>query len=131
MTPTTTAVEARIARAYKQMEAGDLDGLLTLYLPDAIIQGAGQPPVAGTAALREFWRTTFDAYRVRATPEILEAIAFGNVVVVRGRAVGELAPTDGGAPVVLDTWFLQVYRVQPDGSVLFWRGANGPNPPAA
>ena len=121
-----TGVQARLAQAYRQMAAGDLEGLLTLYLPDAIIQSAGQPPIAGRAAIREFWRTTFAAYHVRLVPDVEEATALGDVVVVRGRATGALAPTNGDPPLPVDTWFLQVYRVQADGSVLFWRGANGP-----
>jgi hypothetical protein len=52
----------------------------------------------------------------------------GDAVVIRGTAVGELVPKSGAAVVHVDSWFMQIYRRQADGSLRFWRGANGPNP---
>ena len=122
-------VEGRIEQAYAAMAEGDIDGLLDLYTRDAVIQGASQPPVVGIDSIRNFWTATFAQFEVRLVPEVQEVSDFGAVLVVRGRAAGELVPRDGGAPIQVDTWFMQVYKRGTGGQVHFWRGANGPNAP--
>ena len=42
--------------------------------------------------------------------------------------MGVFPPRNGDAAVPVDSWFLQIYRRQADGTLLFWRGVNGPNP---
>jgi ketosteroid isomerase-like protein len=121
-------VEARLRAAYREMAAGELDKLLELYEPDAVIQSAGQAPVVGAKAIREFWRATFASYRVELVPDVFEETAFGDVAVVRGNAAGKLVPRAGGDTVAVNSWFMQVYRRRPDGTWHFWRGTNGPSP---
>jgi ketosteroid isomerase-like protein len=122
------AIETRLRHAYLQMGSGALDELLELYEPDAVIQSANQAPVAGAAAIRAFWMTTFNTYRVELVPEVLELAEFGEVAIIRGRAAGRLVARAGGDPIAVDTWFMQVYRRGSDGTWRFWRGTNGPNP---
>jgi len=110
------------------MGSEELDGLLELYEPDAVIQSANQAPIAGAAAIRSFWETTFDTYRVELVPEILELAEFGDVAIIRGKAAGRLVARAGGGPITVDTWFMQVYRRRANGTWRFWRGTNGPNP---
>jgi uncharacterized protein (TIGR02246 family) len=126
--PEYQLVQARLTQAYRDMAAGDLERLMQLYAPDALIQSPKATPVRGTQAIRAFWSKTFDQYRVELIPEVDEVTTLADTWVVRGRAVGTLTPRTEGAAIHVDTWFQQVYRKQPDGSVLFWRGANGPNP---
>ena len=126
----TTLAESTLARAYQDMETGNIDRLMTLYTEDALIQSAGQAPVTGTSAIRAFWRATFDQCRDELVPEVREVASFDEIVVVRGRAKGMLAPRNAGAPTPVDTWFMQIYRRQQDGTLRFWRGTNGPNPQA-
>ena len=123
-----TTVETELARAYQDMGAGDIEHLLELYAPDALFQGPSEPPTVGKQAIRAFWQATFDRYHVQLVPEIVETSDLGQAVVVRGRAVGALVPKNGDATVHVDSWFMQVYRRQADGTLRFWRGANGPNP---
>ena len=123
-----TSVESRLAQAYADMAAGDVERLLDLYTQDAVIQSPGELPIEGTTAIRSFWKAMFDRYQVQLTPEVGEVAVFGDIVVVRGRAVGVLAPKHGDAALQVDTWFMQIYRRQADGSLRFWRGTNGPNP---
>jgi ketosteroid isomerase-like protein len=125
---TVTAVEARLVQAYRDMAAGDIDQLMALYTEDALIQSAGERPLSGTTAIRAFWQTTFDRYDVQLIPEIHEVTSVAEMVVVRGRAVGVLAPKSEAAAMLVDSWFMQIYSKQADGSLRFWRGANGPNP---
>ena len=121
-------VQARLEGAYRDMAAADVKRLLELYRPDAIIQSAGQAPVEGTAAIRALWLGTFEKYDVEMVPQVEEVTAFGDIVVVRGRATGKFAPKNGDAPLPIDIWFLQIYRADVDGTLRFWRGTNGPNP---
>ena len=121
-------VQSRLTQAYRDMAAGDIEALLALYLPDALIQGPAQPPVVGTAAIRAFWLARFAQYRLDIEPEVQEVTVFGDLVVVRGRTVGVFSPRNGDAAVPVDSWFLQIYRRQADDTLLFWRGVNGPNP---
>lgn len=120
-------VQARLTQAYREMAAGDLDRLMDLYLRDALIQSPGEPAVAGSAAIRAYWQTLFDHYHVELVPEVQEIASFGQIAVIRGRAVGVLRPKSGAAALPIDSWFMQIYRRQADGTWRFWRGANGPN----
>lgn len=123
-----TTVQARLDQAYKDMAEGDVDKLMNLYAPDAIIQSPGEPAIAGTKAIRTFWKTTFLDYRVQITPEVYEVSDLGEHIVVRGRAYGNFQARKGKVVIPVDSWFLQVYILKEDGTLLFWRGANGLNP---
>ncbi|MCA9643996.1 MAG: nuclear transport factor 2 family protein [Polyangiaceae bacterium] len=121
-------VETRISQAYQGMARGDLEGLMTLYTPDAVIQSPGEAPVEGSAEIREFWRGTFATYRVEMVPTLSEVTQDGDLVVVRGTASGAFRPIAGAPAVQVNSWFMQIYRRQGSGGLAFWRGANGPNP---
>jgi ketosteroid isomerase-like protein len=121
------SVGARLERAYADMAAADLDKLMGLYMEDAIIQSAGAPALVGFAAIRSFWSTVFERYRVELAPRVGEETVFGDAVVVRGSAAGRMVPRNGEPAMDVDVWFMQVYRDGGDGLWRFWRGANGPN----
>jgi uncharacterized protein (TIGR02246 family) len=120
-------VTARLERAYTEMAAADLDQLMSLYTDDAIIQSAGEPPLVGVAAIRSFWSTVFERYRVDLAPRVAEETVFGDAAVVRGSAAGSMLPKNGEPAMNVDVWFMQIYREGADGRWRFWRGANGPN----
>jgi ketosteroid isomerase-like protein len=124
-TPMPTA-EQRLTQAYRDMASANLEGLMQLYTPDALILSANQPPVIGVASIRAMWVGTFERFVVRLAPEIDEVTDLGDLVVVRGRATGVLAPKTGADEVPVNTWFLQLYQRHADGTLRFWRGANGP-----
>lgn len=121
-------VQSRLTQAYRDMAAGDLERLLELYLPDALIQGPAQPPIAGMTAIRAFWLAKFERFHVEIEPQIQEVTVFGDTFVARGRTVGVFSARNGGAALHVDSWFLQIYRRQADGTLLLWRAVNGPNP---
>jgi ketosteroid isomerase-like protein len=125
---TVSDVELRIRLAYRQMAESDVDGLMTLYTSDAVIQNPNAPAIAGTSALRSFWTATLSAFSLQASADIQELIEFDGLIVVRGAVRGSMTPQSGGTPIHLDSWFQQIYRRAEDGSPRFWRGANGPNP---
>ncbi|GJE03632.1 YybH family protein [Methylobacterium isbiliense] len=122
-------VEARLRQAYKAMGDGNLEDLMTFFADDAVLQNPGQPALVGIAAIRAFWSNTLAGFVARVTPYVREADEFGEAVVLSGKVTGVMVSRANGAETPIDAWFLQVYRRQPDGSLRFWRGANGPNPP--
>jgi ketosteroid isomerase-like protein len=124
-------VEVRLTQAYRDMAAGDIDRLMDLYEQDALIQSSGERPIAGIINIRTFWQTIFDRYQVQLVPKVDEVTTFGEIVIVRGRAVGRFAPKDGQLAMPIDSWFMQIYRRRADGTLRFWRGANGPSAAAA
>lgn len=120
-------VTERIQQAYRSMNEADLESLMTLFTPDAILQNPGAAPIVGLAALRAFWSKTLSQFSLRVEPAIDDVDDLGVVIAVRGNVRGAMIPVAGGAEVTVDSWFHQLYRKHPDGSVQFWRGANGPN----
>jgi ketosteroid isomerase-like protein len=110
------------------MAAGKLDAAMTLYSPDAEVILPGQSPVKGTIAIRQWWADTLKEYEFQVSPHLVEATDIGDAVVLQGKAVGKLVARSGSGSVDIDSWFVQIYRKQPNGSYLFWRGASGPNP---
>lgn len=124
-----TSIEDRIKQAYKAMAEGDIEKLLDLYTEDAVIQNPSQPPIVGIDSIRSFWAATFAQFDLQVVPEVQEVSDFGDILILRGAAVGKVVPKDGSAPVQVNTWFMQVYKRNADGQLHFWRGTNGPNPP--
>ena len=125
----THEVKALLDAAYRAMANEQLGELLEIYAPDAIIQSAGERPVVGREAIERFWSLTFERFNVQLSASVDECTAFGEAVIVRGRATGVFAPKDGAPSTPVDSWFLQVYRRGSDGRLRFWRGANGPAAP--
>ena len=123
-------IRARLEQAYRDMAAADLERLMALYAVDAVIQSPGEPPIQGLPAIRAFWQATFALYRVELVPEIQEVTELEDVVVIRGQAHGRFLAKNGGSTITVHSWFMQIYRKPADGTLLFWRGANGPLPPA-
>ncbi|WP_433868983.1 nuclear transport factor 2 family protein [Saccharopolyspora sp. CA-218241] len=59
-----------VAVAYcERVTAGDVEAILELFEPDAVIEDpVGTGPVAGHAALRDYYRNIVDNYRSRVEP---------------------------------------------------------------
>ena len=50
--PTTTRGETLVRRYYACVDAGDVDGLVALFQPDAVYRRPGYPPMHGHGDLR-------------------------------------------------------------------------------
>ena len=123
----TSVVRRRLEQFYRDAEASDLEAMMALYAPDALILRNGQPPVVGRAAIRRWWQEIFAGSQLKARPEFDEVEQFGDAVVLRGRVRGTLMSKVGGELVPVDSWFLQIYRWR-EGAWEFWRGSSGTNP---
>lgn len=95
--------------------AGDLDGLLSLYEPDATFAAQTGASVTGTAGIREVL-ASFLAVRRTFEPEIGRALRSGDIalLVTTWKITGERA----GGPYESTGRTADVVRRQPDGS---WR----------
>jgi len=125
---TSATVFRKLEQFYKDMGAERLDAAMTLYAADAEVILPGQSPVVGASAIRSWWASTLSEYEFRVSPELVEAADLGDGVMLRGRAFGKFVSKKDGSALNIDSWFVQIYRRQPNGTYLFWRGASGANP---
>jgi ketosteroid isomerase-like protein len=113
------------------VQAGKLESMMSLFAEDVVLLGSGQPPVVGKAAVSAFWKSFLEQFNVQGGVHELDDVTnVGDAVVLQGRARATWIPKSGGSPVVTDNWFLHIYKRQPDGSLVLWRGAFGANAPA-
>jgi steroid delta-isomerase len=61
-------IQATMARYVELVDAGDIDGILALYAPDAVVEDpVGQVPLAGLDAIERFYRDGLGTMKVSAT----------------------------------------------------------------
>lgn len=89
----------------QRARAGDVEGLVALYEPDAVLAAPGGQEVRGTAALRDFYE------RLLADPPTFPTAATVNPPVRHGDIALTSTHVDGRATA-------EIARRQPDGS---WR----------
>ncbi len=121
----------RLAQFDREAGSGNLDAMMELFSDDAVVLGAGQAPLAGKESIRAWWKGILDQFKSQEVHEVGAVTSIGETVVLQGSARGTFVPNAGGSAVQIDSWFLHVYRRKPDGSLRLWRGAFGPNAPAA
>ena len=114
-TAPTTAAELPAALA-DRLAAGDLDGALALYEPDATFAPQPGAQVSGLDAIREAL-TQFVALRPALDGEIEKVLEAGDVALVTNRWTLRGTGPDGG-PLEMGGVSADVMRRQPDGT---WR----------
>lgn len=122
------SVFRKLVQFYEDLRAERLDAAMALYATDAQVILPSQAPVVGVNAIRTWWAALLGEFEFNVLPELIEAVDLGDGVLLRGRAVGFLLSRQDKSATPVDIWFMQVYRRQPDGAYLFWRGASGANP---
>lgn len=107
----TGCLVERVRRYYDRVDAGDLEGLLALFHPEVVYERGGHPAIVGLDALARFYR---EQRLIReGRHELLDVIAEGERVAVRGRFAGVLR---SGEPVAVRFADFHHFR---DG--LIWR----------
>lgn len=126
--PNAHTVFHRLENFYSEIENGQIDSAMNLYAPDAQILLPNQVAVKGKRDIRNWWQGILKDYNFKVSPKLVEATNADDMVILQGNAIGQLISRSGGAPVAINIWFMQIYRKQPNGEFLFWRGASGSNP---
>lgn len=96
----------------------DVERLVGIYAPDAVILPPGGPVIQGSETIRELFRQEFESFdtKLAFTTQAIEVD--GDMAFRRGRYVWRGTPRLSGQAVETTNKFLEVWRRQPDGS---WR----------
>lgn len=127
------SVRAVAAAIIAEDNARNLDSVLALYAPDAILMPPGEEPVRGRDAIRPRYEGLFRSFNPAIRSELDDVRVAGDLAFVSGRNTGELRPRDSAsAPRRLNDLFLMVLARNPGGrwriARLMWHA--GPTPPA-
>ena len=107
--------------------AGDLEGVLACYTPDAVLQPPGEDVVRGREAIKARYETLFTTFAPQIELRIDDVSAQGALAFVRGHNGGVLRPKAGGAPRTLDDNFVMLLQCDVDRwriSHLMWQPAS-------
>ncbi|HJR54854.1 MAG TPA: DUF4440 domain-containing protein [Gemmatimonadota bacterium] len=96
----------------------EVERLVEIYAPDAVILPPGGPVIQGSETIRELFRQEFERFdtRLAFTTQAIEIE--GDMAYRRGRYVWRGTPRLSGQTVETANKFLEIWRRQPDGS---WR----------
>lgn len=81
-----TTTPSPVARYYTLVDAGDVDGLVALFTPEAVYERPGYAPMEGHDALREFY--TGERIIESGAHTVTDVVAQGDRVAVQGRFEG-------------------------------------------
>ena len=116
------AARAEIERLGHQWEeaanTAEVERLLEVYAPDAVILPPAGPQIEGIATIRELFRQEFEQFDTKIAFTTQEIEVAGDMAYRRGRYVWRGTPRGSGRSFETTNKFLEVWRRQPDGS---WR----------
>ncbi len=100
----------------RAMNASDVDELVGLFAPDAVVMADHDAVVTGAEAIRKLYQDTFAAYSmvIEFTPQ--EVKVFGDRALDRGIYKYRLTPKAGGAVIADEGKYLTLLQRQPDRS---------------
>ena len=88
-------VQRLTARLVGVLNKQDVEGMLSLYAPDAVLLPPDRPGVRGTDAIRKLLKAMFDAGYSNATLERDSIVHLGDLAVEFGRYTMQIAEKDG------------------------------------
>jgi uncharacterized protein (TIGR02246 family) len=97
---------------------GQVEGIMEIYAPDAVILPPGGPVIEGSETIRELFRQEFERFDTKLAFTTQEIEVDGDMAFRRGRYVWRGTPRLSGQTVETTNKFLEVWRRQPDGT---WR----------
>lgn len=109
---------------------GQVERLMEVYAPDAVILPPGGPVIEGSETIRELFRQEFERFDTKLAFTTQEIEVEGDMAFRRGRYVWRGTPRMSGQTVETSNKFLEVWRRQPDGSwkiaVDMWNPSEAP-----
>ena len=109
------------------VNAGDLDGLLTLMADDVVFLGPGQSPVGRDGFAANF-SAAHQQVRIRCISELEEVVIVGGVAYTRSRDALSVTPRAGGEATQYAGHRITVYRKHSDDRWLLARDAHTLSP---
>jgi ketosteroid isomerase-like protein len=104
----TDTADTAVRHYYELVDAGDVDGLLDLFAPDAVYHRPGYAPLVGRAELERFYST--DRIIAEGTHALHTVVAAGDKVAAHGEFTGTLK--DGNRVTLR---FADFFAVRQDG----------------
>lgn len=95
--------------------AGDVERVLSIYAPNAVLHPPGEPPVLGRASIRPRYEGLFADYEPAIESEISDVSICGTLAVVTGRNGGVLRGLGGRADRELSDAFVMVLARTEEG----------------
>lgn len=95
---------------------GEVERIMEIYAPDAVILPPGGPVIEGSETIRELFRQEFERFDTKLAFTTQEIEVDGDMAFRRGRYVWRGTPRLSGQTVETTNKFLEVWRRQPDGS---------------
>lgn len=125
---------AEIERLGRQWEeaanTAQVERLMEVYAPDAVILPPGGPTIEGSETIRELFRQEFERFDTKIAFTTQEIEVEGDMAYRRGRYVWRGTPRGTGQALETTNKFLEIWRRQPDGSwritVDIWNPAESP-----
>jgi uncharacterized protein (TIGR02246 family) len=125
------ALEEFITWTREAFNKRDLEAYLSQYTDDAVYMWPDGPAIEGSVALRRFFTTRFAEFDATLENETLEIQIEGSLAFERGRSTARVRPKGGGEEQTIHEKYVNIFRLQTDGS---WRLArrirNRDHPPA-
>lgn len=129
-----SGARAEIERLGRQWEeaanTGQVERLMEVYSPEAVILPPGGPTIEGSETIRELFRQEFERFDTKIAFTTTEIVIEGDMAYRRGGYVWRGTPRGTGQPLETRNKFLEIWKRQPDGSwriaVDMWNPAESP-----
>jgi uncharacterized protein (TIGR02246 family) len=129
---TTADVERATAAFHEALRTNDAETFLSFVADDVVMMPPGEAPVRGKDALRAWYAAFLSRYRTSSlTLGDREVFVGEGFAVEIGSFEWGLIPAAGGAPVLDQGNYMQVWKRQPDGQWRFEREIWNSSAPAS
>lgn len=120
------AVEQTLREIIAADNRGDLEAIVNLYAPDAVLIPPDENPVTGREAIRRRYSDGFSQFSMEVSFDSAETVLAGEWAFNRGKTTGTLIWLDGRPPTPLNDDYLMILEKSPRSGWqihrLIWNG---------
>jgi len=88
-------IRASMSQSVSAFEQGDLEGILRVYAPDAVVLPPNSPAVQGIPAIRQLWKSLLAAGYRNAAFQFDQIMHWGDIALVIGRYTVQIFTVPG------------------------------------